>query len=396
MRKLAGLVFTIFLCGFCAADTFTNKETKEKLTGYQISCTEEGKSKLCTQEKGNIDVNIFQWDAIYDKNGRTNKVVVVPLNDEIMLQMESNAIEKAIEKASSQGALFIIFELDTPGGNVECAQKICFAIRKSSAPVYAFIKGGKFGGALSAGAALALACNKIYMADGTIIGAATLVTLEQGKVRDAKETFGQDIGEKYSSAWRGYLASLAERNGRPGLLARAMVDRDTEVIEVSDSGQRLFIDPINKKTNQQVVQTWNKKGTLLTLTSKEAVKAGIADKEITSRQNILEDANAANAQVVMDDSAAKAVAEFQKIKLKATDILKTLDLKSKEIEGADTPQSALKILREADENYKALLKLTKEYPDLKINAGVLEEQINYIKAASKEIKTKTRRRSRQP
>ena len=387
------LTLIAILCGFCAADTFTNKNTGEKLTGYPISFTEDGKSTFFTLQKGKIDVNTAQWETIYDTNGRNSKVIVIALNGEIMLQIITEAGEKAIAQASSQGPLFILFEIDTPGGQIDYAQKICSAIRKSPTPVYAFIKGGEHGGALSAGAAIAFACDKIYMADGTIIGAATLVTMKEGKVRDAKETYGKEVGEKYSSAWRGYLASLAERNGRPELQARAMVDQDIEVIEISDAGKRLFIDPVNKKPGQKVVHTWNKKGTLLTLTSKEAVKSDIADKEVVSRQDVLADVNALNAEIVMDDSLPKAEAVFKKAKLKTSDILRDLDLKSKEIGDADTAQRALKVLREAEEDYKALLKLTKEYPDLHINESSLEDQINFIKAASKEIKIKARRRT---
>jgi membrane-bound serine protease (ClpP class) len=310
-----------------------------------------------------------------------------------MLQIVADAVEKAITQAASQGPLFILLEIDTPGGRIDLAQEICSAITKSPTPVYAFIKGGEHGGAISAGAAVAFACRKIYMANGTIIGAATLVTLGEGKVKDTKETYGKDIGEKYSSAWRGYLASLAERNGRPGLLARAMVDRETEVIEVNESGERQFIDPVNRKPGQQVVHTWNKKGKLLTLTAKEAIESGAADKEVGSREELLADVNASNAQIIIDDAAAKAALEFKKVTIRANELIKDIDLKSKEITHADTAPIALKILREAETDFTNLAKLAKKYPDMQIKVSDLEEQINSIKAASKDIKIKSHRRT---
>jgi len=41
-----------------------------------------------------------------------------------------------------------------------------------------------------------------------------------------------------------------------------MADRIIEAIEVKDGSRSLFIDPVNKKSNQQIVQTWAKKGLL--------------------------------------------------------------------------------------------------------------------------------------
>ncbi len=392
MKKILPLIAVLtFFSSFCSADTFTNKKTGEKLSGYPISSCEDGKSTIFTKEKGKIDVNTSEWKTVYDTNGRNNKVVVIPLTDAIALQIVTDAIEKAITQASSEGPLFIIFEIDTPGGRTDLAQKICSAITQSPTPVYAFIKGGEKGGAISAGAALAFACNKIYMANGTIIGAAMLVTINEGKVKDAKETFGKDISEKYSSAWRGYLASLAERNGRPGLLAKAMVDKNIEVIEVSDSGKRLFIEPVNKKNGQPVVHTWNKKGSLLTLTTNEAVQSNMADKEVTSRQDILADVNAQNAEIIVNDAADKAAQEFKKATVRTNTILKDIDLKSKEIEIASSSPAALKILREVNDDFKTLAALAKKYPNLQIDIPAIEKEINSINAASKEIKIRARR-----
>ena len=387
MKKLqrtifAGAVVLLAFSLLCAADTFTNRSSGEVLHGYATSRTEDGRAVVHTQEKGLVNLNLAEWQVIADRMGRNNKVIILSLDDEIMLEIETKALEEAIVKDSNEGPLFILLEIDTPGGRTDLAQRICGAITEArNCPVIAFVKGGKYGGAISVGAAVAFACSKIYMANNTIIGAATTITIsETGRPEELKEAFGEAIGEKISSAWRAYLASLAEQNRRPGLLARAMVDRDIEVIEVTEGGRRLFIDPVNKRQQQNLVRTWSKKGSLLTLTATEAVECMIADKIVDSRQELLRDLNAAGAEIVMDDSLEKAAREFKRARLRFDKLSKSLDLQMKQMEQGQTRPRGLSILRDIRSHYKGLIALAKRYPDLQVNVQVLEEQLNSVEA----------------
>ena len=244
---LAMVLLTFFLTSAGFADTFINRRTGEILHGYATSKTIAGKTIVRTLEKQELRLSLAQWKITADRMGRNNTVVIITLDKEIMLDIETQAIEQAIIKAADAGPLCIIFEIDTPGGRTDYARRICSAVTAAgTCEVVAFIKGGQFGGALSAGAALALSCDQIYMANNSVIGAAAVMFLSSTGMKDFKETFGAEVGEKISSAWRAYLASLAQQNHRPGLLARAMVDKDIEVIEVAGADERFFIDPINK------------------------------------------------------------------------------------------------------------------------------------------------------
>jgi membrane-bound ClpP family serine protease len=387
MKKLQCTIFAggVVLLAFslaCFADTFTHRASGEVLHGYATSRAGEDKTVVHTQEKGLVNLNLAEWQITADRLGRNNKVIILGLEDEIMLEIETEALEEAIVKDSNEGPLFILLEVDTPGGRTDLAQRICAAITKAgNCPVIAFVKGGKYGGAISAGAAVALACGKIYMANNTIIGAATTITFsESGRPQELKEAFGEAVGEKISSAWRAYLASLAEQNHRPGLLARAMVDRDIEVIEVTEAGKRLFIDPVNKKPEQSLVHTWSKKGSLLTLTAAEAVECTMADRIADSRQELLSDLGAAGAEIAVDDSLEKAAWEFKRAKLRFDKLRKTLDLQMKQMEQGPTKPKGMSILRDIRSNYKGLIALAKRYPDLQVNVQVLEEQLNSVEA----------------
>jgi membrane-bound serine protease (ClpP class) len=147
-------------------------------------------------------------------------------------------VTRVISDAEERNAEAIIFKINTFGGRVDAATQIKDAIIGTDIVTIAFINNR----AISAGALIALSCNKIVMVPGSSIGAATVV--DQG---------GEKVGEKYQSYMRSEMRSTAERNDRPVDVAEGMVDERIIIPGLVDSTQ------------------------LVTLTSEEALKYGIAD-----------------------------------------------------------------------------------------------------------------------
>ena len=418
MRNLRTVVtltsaLIVLFAGVCLADTFTNRQTSEKLHGYitarlpgsapalrrdenspKSTEAENGPTSVFTQEKGLLKLNLNEWEVARDRNGRNNKVIVLLVDDAIMHEIETDAFEKAIADSSDEGPLFILVEIDTPGGRVDFAQRMCAAITKNAdCNVIAFVKGGKYGGAISAGAAVALSCNKIYMTDNTIIGAATLVTMTKAKEQVKDKKYGDVVNEKMSSAWRAYLASLAQQNDRPGLLARAMVDSSIEVIEVNQGAKRLFIEPVNKKPDQQVARTWNKSGSLLTLTAREAVDCTIADGLVGSREQLLRQLQAGDANVVTDKRVANARKDLLIAQRKMTEALKDFDLKAEQSKYKQPVPKFMSMLREARADVEIIKTLAKKYPDLHMDTESVEKELTSINAAYENAVRETRKRN---
>ena len=410
---ISAAVCVLAASGVCFSDTFTNRQTNEKLHGYitarlpgsaqstrrddsspKATEAENGPTSAFTQEKGLLKLNLKEWEIKRDNLGRNNKVIVVPVDDVIMYEIETDAFEKTIADSSEEGPLFIMVEIDTPGGRVDLAQRMCAAITKNAdCNVIAFVKGGKYGGAISAGAAVALSCNKIYMTDNTIIGAATLVTMTKAKEQIKDKKYGDVVNEKMSSAWRAYLASLAQQNDRPGLLARAMVDSSIEVIEVNQGAKRLFIEPVNKKPDQQVARTWNKSGSLLTLTAREAVDCTIADGLVDSREQLLQQLQAGDANVVTDKKIANARKDLQIAQRKMDEALKSFDMKVQQSKYPQPAPKFLGILRGARTDVETLKTLAQKYPDLHLDTVSIEKELNSINAAYENALRETKRRN---
>lgn len=158
----------------------------------------------------------------------------VPINGVIELGL-APFVERAIQEAAAAHARAIILDIETPGGRVDAAERIVDAVQESGIPVYAFVNSRAF----SAGAMIALAAHEIYLVPSGKIGAATPV-----------DGSGTKAPEKYVSAMRGEMRSLAEARGRDPRVAEAMVDEDVAVPGIDEAGK------------------------LLTLTTDEAVRAG--------------------------------------------------------------------------------------------------------------------------
>jgi membrane-bound serine protease (ClpP class) len=156
--------------------------------------------------------------------------------------------ELGLEKAVELDADYVILELDTYGGALNDADDIRTRILNFDRPIYTYINKD----AASAGALISIACDSIYMAKGSSIGAATVVTQD-----------GAAAPDKYQSYMRSIMRSTAEAKGRDPRMAEAMVDEDIELDSIATEGK------------------------ILTLSTSEAIKYGFCEAEVGSIDDIM-------------------------------------------------------------------------------------------------------------
>ncbi len=379
----------------CGADIFTHKETGKILHGYLLMPDEQGKTFAQTTEKGKIGIESEQWDIVYDANGRDKNVAVLTIEGQIRYQIATDAFITGLHDTVNNGPLFILIEIDTPGGRLDLAEQMWVAISQVPVcPVIGYIKSGPHGGAISAGVPISLSCSKLFMAPDTVIGGATAYIQTEEGPKDFKEAFGETVGEKYTSIWRAKMATAAESHGRSPLLAQAMIDKDIEVIEVVKENQHFFIDPVNKQPDQKLIKTWSKKDFILTLTGAEAVQCGMANKVLDSRQAVLEHMGAPDANIIIDTHVEEAMRRFEIAQNQFDRIAQSLDFKIKEFQGRLAVPHALRILREAKSDFNKLVRLSKEFEDLPLDTEALQQELNTIETQIKQIKIESRRRKR--
>lgn len=395
-RIVSLMAFVVYLaCGWAGGDTFTGLVGNGVLHGYPLRRTENGQMVAQTVEKGEITLDPEEYRISPNGTGRNGTVAIMDISDHIEYELETSAFADALAAEAAKGPDFILIEIDTPGGRIDLAMEICDAITKTwNCRTVAFVKGGGFGGAYSAGAAVTLACDKIYMAEGTAIGAAAVVVqTSSGRIADIKEVRGDTIGEKVSSVWRNYMASLAQSNNRPGILARAMASMDIEVIEVSGRGGRSFIDPASRMSGQNVVRVWNRKGSLLTLPAQEAVQCGIADKAVNSRRDVFTDMGSGSARAVISDATEKARAEIDRVTKRYKQLSLSIDLRIEQLNTTADRRIALPrakllgLFRDIIKDISYLIRMTEAYPDVPYDQDRLESVLNSVKADYETIKS---------
>ena len=157
--------------------------------------------------------------------------------------------ELGLDEAIDQGADMVILELDTYGGALNDADEIRTRILNFEKPIYAYINKD----AASAGALISIACDSIYMAPGSSIGAATVVTQD-----------GTAAPDKYQSYMRSIMRSTAEATGRNPQIAEGMVDEDIDLDSIAQEGK------------------------VITFSVTEAMKYGFCEAKVNSIDEILE------------------------------------------------------------------------------------------------------------
>lgn len=189
-----------------------------------------------------LTAGLMAFSAEARQTNGTPVVYIIPIKKMIEPAL-LYVVRRGVDEAVRNDAKAIIFEMDTPGGAVDAAKDIIATITRTDIPTYTFVEKDAY----SAGAIIALATPNIYMAPGSVIGAATPMMMSpMGGVQEMPDS----VEEKMTSAVAAMVRSAAEQGGHDTQLAEAMVRADMEY-----------------SVNGKVI---SEEGRLLTLTNKEA------------------------------------------------------------------------------------------------------------------------------
>lgn len=207
-------------------------------------------------------LTLIQPGRIISAQNDTPVVYVAPVEGIIDLGL-APFVQRVLNEAKDAGAAAVILDINTFGGRVDAAVVIRDALLNARVKTVAFINKR----AISAGALISLAAERIVMAEGGTIGAATPVQMGQ------PGSAPQPVEEKTVSYVRKEFRSTAEARKRPPLIAEAMVDADVEIKGLIE------------------------KGKLLTLTTAEALKHKVADFSADTLDGVLAQLDLKGAEV---------------------------------------------------------------------------------------------------
>ena len=167
-------------------------------------------------------------------------VIVVPLRSEVS-EAQFYLLRRALKEAEREGASAFIIDMQTFGGSVDAALKNMAALQKTRVPTLTFINDR----AISAGALIALATQRIYMSPTAIVGASA-------PVMSGGEELSKTMTDKTVSMLSASARAAAQKNGHNADVAEAFVNKAKEL-----------------KMGEEVL---DKADTLLTLSSQEAAR----------------------------------------------------------------------------------------------------------------------------
>ena len=186
-------------------------------------------------------------------------VVFHMIVDDVIDPRTNRYTELGLEKAQELGVDYVILELDTYGGALNDADDIRTRLLEFPIPVYTFINKD----AASAGALISIATDSIYMAKGSSIGAATVVTGD-----------GEAAPDKYQSYMRSIMRSTAEATGRDPKIAEGMVDEDIDVDSIATEGK------------------------VITFSVSEAIKHGFCEAQVSGIDDIMKRSSVENYELI--------------------------------------------------------------------------------------------------
>ncbi len=219
-----------------------------------------------------IILALFNSSQSIIKADTGNGVFVIKLEGTVEKGL-SHYIKKGISEAKSNNVNHIVLEIDTLGGEVDAALEIADSLRASDIPITAFINKR----AISAGAYIALNADDIYMAPGSKIGSAAIITGD-----------GNAADDKSQSLWLAEMKEAAEHNGRDPKFALAMVDKEIDLPEYGAA-----------------------KGDLLTLETKQAKDVGYSEGTVENIHELLEKKKlSTDAITYADEGLAVKIARF--------------------------------------------------------------------------------------
>jgi len=179
------------------------------------------------------------------------KVYILPIRDDIMPPLVY-LVRRGVKEAMEANADLLVLDMETNGGRVDTTREIIGILNEFKGETVTFVNKDAF----SAGAFIAVATKKIYMAPESVIGAAAPIVLSPGG--DGVEKMPDTYEKKMTSAVRAMVRTTAEKNGHNIAVVEAMIDktRGLVVTNVTDDA-----------TNTVVIA---KEGDILTLTNTEA------------------------------------------------------------------------------------------------------------------------------
>lgn len=170
-------------------------------------------------------------------SGRVAKNIAIITIEGIIDEWTLYSVKRRMAQAQQDGADAIVFEIDSPGGEVYSCVLIATEIKKSAVPMTIAWVNPK---AYSGGCVLAMACKELVISDGAVVGDVLPISMDAaGNLR----RIGREEREKFTAPVMADLVDSARQNGYDEQMVQAFVRMGVKLwlVEHTKTGKRLFV-----------------------------------------------------------------------------------------------------------------------------------------------------------
>jgi membrane-bound ClpP family serine protease len=177
--------------------------------------------------------------------------MVIPIRGTIGKDFQASQMKAYLDQVSKLSPAIVVLDIDTTGGDIRDAEALIDAMIEARNVRFAAIVKR----ALSAGAAVAMTCEDLYITEGGTIGGA--------------EASASGAADRNLAAWSIICRKAAQHGGHPTLLAEALVD-PSFALTTRRQGETVIVE---RDGPGDILKA---RGRVLTFTAQEAVACGLA------------------------------------------------------------------------------------------------------------------------
>lgn len=161
--------------------------------------------------------------------------IIIPTQGPIQWKLTVETFEKTLKMACAQKPQALILQINSPGGVVDYTWNMISQFKSMPQRQTVAWISGEHNGAFSSGAIFALACDKIYLAQGQAIGAAVPFSLDDNGIP-------RDVSLKWRSAWHAQVRSLCEMKHRPWPVVYALLNTGAGLYKIKTSAGHEYVN----------------------------------------------------------------------------------------------------------------------------------------------------------
>ncbi|HOY59520.1 MAG TPA: ATP-dependent Clp protease proteolytic subunit, partial [Verrucomicrobiota bacterium] len=151
------------------------------------------------------------------------KAYLLPIRDDIMPPLVY-LVRRGVKEAMDAKADLLVLDMETNGGRVDSTEEIIEILSQFKGETVTYVNRNAY----SAGAFIAVATQRIFMAPESVIGAAAPIMLSPGGT--GVEAMPETMEIKATSAISAKIRAQAQKNGHNSDVVEAMIDKQKELI----------------------------------------------------------------------------------------------------------------------------------------------------------------------